>query len=539
MNDSMNGSLGRRLASCDNAGRRRAFRVPLTLRSIPTIISPVMQIEFLGKLGAGAYGEAFHARDEVGRELAIKFFDGLEGETKDSALREARLLAQVSSPHVVQVIWVTRLVHPERGVECDAVVLELIEGETLSTRLRRVLEVGAASALGRAVLVGVEAFHSVGLVHGDLHLDNVLVSKKNRLKLIDPMGARTLGQATVKRSSGSTEDDVYAAIEVLDAILAACPDLPFDKQDLVSGVTTLSGLTAKWDALCATTRTSLVVVHEGGRFFTEMWAGQERVRRFDAFIIAARGVPMVLATRRMPCFLSTYRELADGKDAAESPREPAFVEVFHLVDPQGRAAPVELERLDSLDFRNDLIDVARYIRPAAVTPTDFYYFVGTYIDSGGAHGHNEFVFRKLNLETLNLRDPLAAVDEAAFKEQRATEIEANLLEQGASGADAEVAATTLTAAYPVFHPDGVATIGQFTTWASFAGSDRRWSDYSVSARVRATTRPEIVPPAQISEAVGAGEEVIGWTWFDGEVDAFVETMAGWKSEEGLLSSLGF
>ena len=93
----------------------------------------VYQIQTL--LGAGGMGEVYRARDtKLGREVAIKILPHVftsDPERLARFEREARILAALNHPHVAAIYGV------EEGEGLRAIVLELVEGETLADRLLR------------------------------------------------------------------------------------------------------------------------------------------------------------------------------------------------------------------------------------------------------------------------------------------------------------------------------------------------------------------------------------------------------------------
>jgi len=100
-------------------------------------------------------------------------------------LQEARVSAQIKSPHVVQVTDVDRT--PD-GVAY--LVMELLQGEPLSSVVKREskLAVATACAYATQILQALEAAHSLGVIHRDLKPDNVFVTFQGGrpiLKLID------------------------------------------------------------------------------------------------------------------------------------------------------------------------------------------------------------------------------------------------------------------------------------------------------------------------------------------------------------------
>ena len=143
-------------------------------------------VRLLGDGGMGAVYEAVHVR--LGTRVAVKILHGeltLRPGIVDRFLREARVSAQIRSPHVAQTMDV------DRTSEGDAyMVMELLEGETLLHLLERErkLSVGVACAFTLQILEGLEAAHDIGVVHRDLKPENVFVThgtQKTVVKLID------------------------------------------------------------------------------------------------------------------------------------------------------------------------------------------------------------------------------------------------------------------------------------------------------------------------------------------------------------------
>jgi tetratricopeptide (TPR) repeat protein len=133
------------------------------------------------EIAAGGMGVVFLGHDpRLDRPVAIKVLRP-ELATEVGAqrfLREARHLAQVKHPNVVQIHRVG-----DRG-GIYFCVMELVRGETLAERLARgPLGAGAASALGRTLLGALAAMHRHNIVHRDIKPANVILA--NRPVLID------------------------------------------------------------------------------------------------------------------------------------------------------------------------------------------------------------------------------------------------------------------------------------------------------------------------------------------------------------------
>jgi predicted ATPase len=112
-------------------------------------------------------------------------------------LQEARLIAQVSSPHVVRYI--------ADGVDsqgCPCLVLEWLQGESLADRLRRhAVSVAQACEIARQVAVGLDALHRAGIVHRDIKPSNLFLREDERgtlhCTILDLGAARARGDAAL------------------------------------------------------------------------------------------------------------------------------------------------------------------------------------------------------------------------------------------------------------------------------------------------------------------------------------------------------
>jgi eukaryotic-like serine/threonine-protein kinase len=140
--------------------------------------------EILAKLGAGGMGEVYRARDTaLGREVAIKILSAAvvshpEGQGRFE--REARALAALNHPHIATLYGV------ERRGDTRALIMELIEGDTLAERLSRArLSVGDALAIARQIADAIEAAHAKGIVHRDLKPANIKVTASGVVKVLD------------------------------------------------------------------------------------------------------------------------------------------------------------------------------------------------------------------------------------------------------------------------------------------------------------------------------------------------------------------
>jgi serine/threonine-protein kinase len=136
------------------------------------------------RLGAGGMGEVFRAWDErLERWVAVKVIRpeaAGHDRARERFRREARAAAGLSHPAIVQIFDILEW---EEG---DAIVMEWIDGETLSRRIAAgPLPLRDALRLGREVAEGLAAAHAKGLVHRDLKPENVMVTPDGHAKILD------------------------------------------------------------------------------------------------------------------------------------------------------------------------------------------------------------------------------------------------------------------------------------------------------------------------------------------------------------------
>jgi tetratricopeptide (TPR) repeat protein len=150
----------------------------------------------LHEIGRGGMGLVYEAFDpELDRKIALKILhparagrEGGEGEIERARLlREAKALARLSHPNVIQVY--------DAGTVGDEVFLamELAVGTPLDEWLREPRAWRQVLAVFQAAGRGLAAAHSVGLVHRDFKPGNVLLGDDGRVRVLDFGIARALG----------------------------------------------------------------------------------------------------------------------------------------------------------------------------------------------------------------------------------------------------------------------------------------------------------------------------------------------------------
>jgi len=142
------------------------------------------QFEIVSLLGVGGMGEVYRARDTaLGRDVAIKILSGQftsDPEHLSRFEREARLLAALNHSHIGAIYTI------EETDGLSALVLELVEGQTLTERLRQgPLPLVEALDVAHQISEGLEYAHEHGIVHRDLKPANVKITPDGIVKVLD------------------------------------------------------------------------------------------------------------------------------------------------------------------------------------------------------------------------------------------------------------------------------------------------------------------------------------------------------------------
>src|SRR5262249_26374128 len=109
--------------------------------------------------------------------------------------REAQVLASLSHPNIAAIH------HLEETSDGPALVMELVEGETLADRISRgPIPLDDALPIARQLAEGLEAAHEQGIIHRDLKPANIKVRPDGTVKILD-FGLAKLSETTAATST--------------------------------------------------------------------------------------------------------------------------------------------------------------------------------------------------------------------------------------------------------------------------------------------------------------------------------------------------
>ena len=204
-----------------------------SLEVVPLVPHEVSHYRIIDKLGSGGMGEVFLAQDlRLDRKVAIKMLPAKSignAQAKKRLFREAKAAAALDHPNICAIYEVGE------EEDCAYIVMQYIEGRALSHMIKNnalspleVVDIGiqAAEALAEA--------HSRGIIHRDIKPQNVIITPRGQVKILDFGLAKILRDENALLDSRLTETG-----EVVGTVGYMSPeqlrDLPLDaRSDLFS-----------------------------------------------------------------------------------------------------------------------------------------------------------------------------------------------------------------------------------------------------------------------------------------------------------------
>jgi serine/threonine protein kinase len=156
------------------------------------------------RLGEGGMGTVYRGFDDrLDRDVAVKVLRADQRSRPASAARfrrEARLLSRLEHPGICRVYDLLQVDGH------DALVMELVRGETLRDRLRAPMDRSRAVEIAIAIASGLEAAHSMSVVHRDLKPENIMITEGGDVRVLDFGIARSLGEVDIEADGDVVAD---------------------------------------------------------------------------------------------------------------------------------------------------------------------------------------------------------------------------------------------------------------------------------------------------------------------------------------------
>jgi hypothetical protein len=190
-----------------------------------TRFGPYRVVELLGR---GGMGEVHRARDvRLERDVALKVLPArwaADAGRRARFDREARVLASLRHTAIAAIY------HVEEHDGIVALVLEVVEGQTLAERLEQgPLDWRAAVSVARQLVEALDAAHQRGIVHRDLKPANVKLPPEGGVKVLDFGLARAFSSDDDSDATGLTTLDGQAG-QVLGTAAYMSPEQAMGKR---------------------------------------------------------------------------------------------------------------------------------------------------------------------------------------------------------------------------------------------------------------------------------------------------------------------
>jgi serine/threonine-protein kinase len=170
---------GRKVRAVDLAPTVRLGRPPSCLAANWPSIPGLALVEVLGYGGMGVVFKAW--QPTLGREVAVKLLRDVhvgDTEQRERFLQEARAVARLQHPHLVQLYEFGEVPSPDGAMSQPYLVLEYVSGGNLAELLRGSgLPPGEAARLVETLAEAIHYAHQQGVIHRDLKPANILLQR--------------------------------------------------------------------------------------------------------------------------------------------------------------------------------------------------------------------------------------------------------------------------------------------------------------------------------------------------------------------------
>jgi len=172
----------------------------------------ISHYKILEKLGEGGMGVVYKAEDtRLKRTVALKFLPhNLESHESERArfLQEAQAASALNHPNVCTIYDIGE----DQGEQFIA--MEYVDGVTLREKMAEG-KLQTSTAVAYAIQVGeaLEEAHGKGIVHRDIKAENIMVTRKNQVKVMDFGLAKLKGSLKLTKTSSTVGTLAYMAPE--------------------------------------------------------------------------------------------------------------------------------------------------------------------------------------------------------------------------------------------------------------------------------------------------------------------------------------
>jgi len=180
----------------------------------------ISHYEILEKLGEGGMGVVYKAEDtKLKRAVALKFLHPYltrDQETKERFIQEAQAASALDHPNICTVheIDETKPAPADAGDEQSFIVMTYYDGETLKEKIKRErLSLNQVLEIAIQIANGLAGAHEAGIIHRDIKSSNIIITRRNEVKIIDFGLAKLSGQTGISKKGSTLGTAAYMSPE--------------------------------------------------------------------------------------------------------------------------------------------------------------------------------------------------------------------------------------------------------------------------------------------------------------------------------------
>jgi len=173
---------------------------------------PILHYRIIEQIGQGGMGVVYRAHDtKLQRDVAIKFLPrhiAANEEERERFKIEAQVAASLNHPNVAHIYAI------EEVDEQMFIVMEFIDGQELKEKIQSgPLPIDIAIDTAIRIGEGLQAAHEKDIIHRDIKSSNIMLTKKNQVKIMDFGLAKVWGVAKVTKEGTTLGTTTYMSPE--------------------------------------------------------------------------------------------------------------------------------------------------------------------------------------------------------------------------------------------------------------------------------------------------------------------------------------
>jgi len=178
----------------------------------------ISHYKILGKLGEGGMGVVYKAEDtKLKRTVALKFLPkGSEAHEHERVrfLQEAQAASALNHQNVTTIYEISEFENPATAGKQVYIAMEYVEGRTLKQLTEHeILPIKKVLDIAIQVCDGLSVAHEKGIVHRDIKSENIMLTPKGQIKIMDFGLAKVKGTTKLTKEGSTLGTAAYMSPE--------------------------------------------------------------------------------------------------------------------------------------------------------------------------------------------------------------------------------------------------------------------------------------------------------------------------------------